>query len=153
MSFSRIRGRRLASKSQALLPICLRASRTVGSMGSVPMKTVAQPVTMTPPWTVVSPSLAAGLPPISTVGSPVAMASGGPMQAAWSPTRAAGIPPTQYGWAAPQDGPPTCGFGPGSTWGQVCISPIRAAGCDIARNGRTVDLDEGLYDPRRCRSG
>jgi hypothetical protein len=56
------------------------------------------------------------------------MRSGGPVQVAMSPTRAAGIPPMRtVGAPGGMIGPPTCGLGP-SDIGQVCMSPTRAAG-------------------------
>ena len=47
---------------------------------------------MLPPWAVLSPSLAAGLPPMSTVPDPAAIVSGGPLQVQRSPITAAGAP-------------------------------------------------------------
>jgi hypothetical protein len=83
---------------------------------------------MTPPWTVWSPSLAAGMPPINTVVEPTAMASGGPTHVAMSPTRAAGKYAIRtVGQQGGRIGPPTCGFGP-SDIGQVCMSVSLAAG-------------------------
>jgi len=56
-----------------------------------------------------------------------AMESGGPVQTAMSPTHAAGIPPIKtVGADDILIGPPTWGTGPGLTRGQVCISPILA---------------------------
>src|SRR5262245_22637539 len=69
--------------------------------------------------------------PIRTVGEPIAIVSGGPTQTALSPTRAAGWPPMRTVTPpGGRTGPPTCGTGgvPGVTIGQVCISPTRAAG-------------------------
>src|SRR6516162_3672293 len=69
--------------------------------------------------------------PISTVGEPFTMTSGGPTQVHISVTRAAGCPPMRtVGHPGGRIGPPTCGTGgtPGVTIGQVCISPILAAG-------------------------
>src|SRR6516225_5374929 len=69
--------------------------------------------------------------PISTVGEPFAITSGGPTQVHLSVTRAAGCPPMRtVGHPGGRIGPPTCGTGgvPGVTIGQVCISPILAAG-------------------------
>ncbi len=94
------------------------------------MITVGHPMTITPPWTVMSPCRAAGRPPIITVAEPMAMASGGPTHKHMSPTTAAGRNPIMtVGTHGPLIGPPTCGIGgsPGVTIGQVCISESRAA--------------------------
>ena len=96
------------------------------------MSTVNSPITIEPPWAVVSPSRAAGIPPISTVPDPAAIVSGGPLQVSISPTLAAGIPPIKtVGSPAGRTGPPTWGAPPGFTIGHTCISPILAAGCPI----------------------
>jgi hypothetical protein len=58
-----------------------------------PIITVGQPITIEPPWAVVSPMRAASRPPISTVGDPFTITSGGPTQTAVSVTRAAGMKP------------------------------------------------------------
>jgi hypothetical protein len=69
------------------------------------------------------------MPPIKTVADPMAMESGGPVQVAISPTLAAGIPPmSTVGSPGGKIGPPTCGTGPGFIIGHVCISVILAAG-------------------------
>jgi len=92
-----------------------------------PMNTVGQPRVITPPWAVMSPARAAGIPPINTVAEPFTMLSGGPVHVAISPTRAAGMPPiSTVGQPGGNMGPPTWGFGP-SDMGQVCMSPTRAA--------------------------
>lgn len=99
-----------------------------------PMSTVGQPIMMAPPCAVVSPCLAAGFPPISTVVDPIATTSGGPTHTHISPTTDAGIfPISTVGQPGPVTGPPTCGIGgrPGVNIGQTCMSPILAAGCDI----------------------
>ena len=84
---------------------------------------------ITPLCPVKSPNRAAGFPPIITVAEPFTIVSGGPTQIHKSPTTAAGKPPiSTVGTQGPDTGPPTCGFGPGSTIGQVCMSEIRAAG-------------------------
>ena len=46
---------------------------------------------MTPPWTVESNILAAGMLPISTVALPLMIVSGGPTQVTMSLSRAAGM--------------------------------------------------------------
>ena len=84
-----------------------------------------------PPCAVESPILAAGLPPIRTEAEPFTMLSGGPTQVHISPTTAAGLPPIRTVAApGPVTGPPTCGIGgvPGVCIGQMCISPMVAAG-------------------------
>ena len=87
---------------------------------------------MVPPWAVVSPILAAGLPPIITVADPMTMASGGPVQTQVSPTTAAGMLPMRtVGTPGPVTGPPTWGMGVGKAgvcMGQVCMSVSLAAG-------------------------
>src|SRR5574340_1324747 len=87
---------------------------------------------MVPPWTVRSPIRAAGWFMMSTVKEPRAMTSGGPTHTAMSPTRAAGSPPistvTAQGGSI---GPPTCGTSP-VTMGQTCISVTLAAGIPIS---------------------
>ena len=70
---------------------------------------------------------AAGLPPIITVDEPFAIESGGPAQVHISPTQAAGSPPiSTVGLPGGKTGPPTCGTGP-LNMGQTCISETRAA--------------------------
>jgi hypothetical protein len=71
---------------------------------------------------------AAGIELIKTDGEPLTMVSGGPTQVAISVARAAGKPPIMTLGEPLVIGPPTCGFGPGSTIGQVCMSVKRAAG-------------------------
>ena len=86
---------------------------------------------MLPPWAVVSPIRAAGLPPIMTVAEPITMLSGGPTQVHISPITAAGmLLIITVGTPGPTMGPPTCGMGgvPGVCMGQVCISVSLAAG-------------------------
>jgi hypothetical protein len=61
----------------------------------------------------------------------MAMESGGPTHTHMSVARAAGCPPMRtVGQPGGKIGPPTCGIGgtPGVTIGQVCMSPILAAG-------------------------
>src|SRR5690606_20239046 len=94
-----------------------------------PIKTVNSPNTIVPPCAVLSPNLAAGIPPIKTEDEPIIIESGGPAQVAISPTLAAGIPPiSTVGSPAGRIGPPTCGLPFGFTIGQMCISFILAAG-------------------------
>src|SRR5688572_3356010 len=96
-----------------------------------PIITVKHPNTIDPPWAHVSPILAAGLPPISTVADPITILSGGPTQVHISPITAAGsFPINTVGTPGPVTGPPTCGTGgnPGVTIGHTCISVSRAAG-------------------------
>jgi hypothetical protein len=96
-----------------------------------PMITVAHPNVIAPPCAVLSPCLAAGIPPIITVPEPAAIVSGGPVHVSISPDLAAGIPPINtVAQPAGNTGPPTCGTVP-VTIGQVCISPTLAA-ADIA---------------------
>src|ERR1700743_296418 len=77
-----------------------------------PMSTVGKPNTIDPPWAVVSPIRAAGLPQIITVAEPFIILSGGPTQTAISPITAAGIfPINTVGAPGPVIGPPTCGIG------------------------------------------
>ncbi len=71
------------------------------------------------------------MPPIRTVIEPLTIESGGPTQVAMSPTLAAGTPPIKtVGQPGGRIGPPTCGTGgvPGVTIGHICISPTLAAG-------------------------
>jgi hypothetical protein len=64
---------------------------------------------------------------MSTVAEPATMVSGGPEQVSISPTLAAGIPPiSTVGQPGGNTGPPTWGTVP-VTIGQTCISLIRAA--------------------------
>lgn len=70
---------------------------------------------------------AAGLLLIITVADPMAIVSGGPVQIAISPTVAAGMPPMMTLGEPLAMGPPTWGTVP-VTMGQVCMSPMRAAG-------------------------
>src|SRR5688572_20304007 len=86
---------------------------------------------MAPPWAVLSPMRAAGIPQISTVHAPVMMTSGGPTQTQRSLTLAAGRPPiSTVGAQGGRIGPPTCGMGTtaGVIIGQACMSVTRAAG-------------------------
>lgn len=89
-------------------------------------------MTMEPPWAVVSPIRAAGLPQIITVAEPLTIESGGPTQTQESPITAAGILPIiTVGAPGPMTGPPTWGMGEGKAGvciGQVCISVNLAAG-------------------------
>ena len=90
--------------------------------------TMGAPETITPPCAVISPIRAAGLPPIKTVAEPFTMTSVGPVQMHISPTLAAGMPEIMtVGQQAGIMGPPTWGTTP-VTIGQVCISEIREAG-------------------------
>lgn len=78
-----------------------------------------------------SPMRAEGLPPTMTLLDPFTIESGGPTHIHMSPTQAAGIPPINTVSApGPKIGPPTWGIGGtlGVTMGQVCISPNLAAG-------------------------
>jgi len=96
-----------------------------------PIITVGAPTTILPPCAVVSPILAAGLPPIITVADPLTMTSGGPTQTQLSPMTAAGIfAINTVGTPGPMTGPPPCGTGgtAGVTIGQACISVSLAAG-------------------------
>src|SRR5690349_1649732 len=71
---------------------------------------------------------AAGRPPNMTLVEPMTIESGGPTHVHIEPTVAAGMPPiSTVGAPGGRIGPPTCGFGP-SDIGQVCMSPTRAAG-------------------------
>jgi hypothetical protein len=91
-----------------------------------PICTVGNPPTITPPWAVISPCLAAGLPPINTDVLPFTITSGGPAQTHMSETTDAGNPPiSTFATEGPVTGPPTCGLGVAK--GQVCISVILAA--------------------------
>lgn len=95
-----------------------------------PICTVGQPIAMEPPWDVLSPMRAAGLPPISTVAEPLMIESGGPTHTQLSPRTAAGKPPSKtVGHPGPAIGPPTWGMGgtAGVCIGQVCRSARRAA--------------------------
>src|SRR2546423_7163865 len=84
-----------------------------------------------PPWVVMSPRRAAGMPPMRTVGEPIATASGGPTHTHMSAARAAGIMATStVTQPGGNTGPPTCGTGP-VTMGQTCMSPARAAGAPM----------------------
>src|SRR5690554_2797870 len=74
---------------------------------------------------------AAGAPLIITVDEPLTIESGGPTQVHMSPTLAAGIPPINtVGGPEGRMGPPTWGTGgvAGDCIGQVCMSVTRAAG-------------------------
>lgn len=90
--------------------------------------TVGQPVVITPPCAVASPSLLAIRKLINTPDDPIEMTSGGPVQIAVSETRAAGLNPIMTFGLPVMMGPPTWGTGPGLIRGQTCKSLIRAAG-------------------------
>jgi hypothetical protein len=67
------------------------------------------------------------MPPIKTVVEPKTIESGGPVQTHMSPTLAAGKPPINTVTPPGGNiGPPTCGTIP-VTIGQTCMSVIRAA--------------------------
>jgi hypothetical protein len=51
------------------------------------------------------------MPPIKTVGDPISIAFGGHLQVALSPTRAAGMPPIKTLVQPVEIGPPSCGIG------------------------------------------
>jgi hypothetical protein len=71
------------------------------------------------------------MPPIITVDDPAMIVSGGPVQVAISPTTAAGMPPINtVGLPGPVTGPPTCGTVP-VTIGHTCMSVTLAAGSPI----------------------
>src|SRR5215210_7322966 len=96
---------------------------------------------MVPPCAVLSPMRAAGFLPIMTFVDPMTMLSGGPVHTHMSPTVAAGMPLiSTVGTPGPVIGPPTCGIGgvPGVARGQTCMSPTRAAG-GMARFSPTSD--------------
>jgi len=66
---------------------------------------------------------------MKTVVDPMAIVSGGPEHTHMSPTVAAGNPPiSTVGQPGGITGPPTWGTGPGLTIGQICMSDILAAG-------------------------
>jgi len=93
-----------------------------------PIITVKLPNVIEPPCAVVSPILAAGIPPIITVPEPFTMLSGGPAQVSISPILAAGCPSmSTVGQPGGITGPPTCGEPFGLAIGHVCISPTLAA--------------------------
>src|SRR3954463_1915846 len=92
-----------------------------------PIITVGKPNTIVPPCAVLSPILAAGLPPIKTVTDPFIIESGGPTHVHILPKVAAGKPPIKtLGTPGGKIGPPTCGIGgnPGVTIGHTCMSVI-----------------------------
>ena len=93
-----------------------------------PMSTVASPCTTTPPWFVGSPMRAASWLEISTFDEPFLIESGGALHCARSVTRAAGLFAMSTVASPVRIGPPTCGTGPGSTFGQTWLSPMREAG-------------------------
>jgi hypothetical protein len=73
-----------------------------------PIITVGQPMIIVPPCAVASPILAAGFPPIITEDEPIAIVSGGPAHVHISPTHAAGNPPIKtVGVPGGKTGPPT----------------------------------------------
>src|SRR5690554_7876829 len=83
---------------------------------------------MLPPWAVILPMVATGVPLIKTVGSPWTMESGGPVHTHISPIKAAGFPLiSTLGAPGPLTGPPTWGTYP-VTMGQTCILPMVAIG-------------------------
>ncbi|SPF34063.1 conserved hypothetical protein [Candidatus Sulfopaludibacter sp. SbA4] len=89
---------------------------------------MGRPMTILPPWAVVSPMRAWGSPQVKTVVDAMAITSGGPTQTNMSVMRAAGSPPINtVGAQGAMMGPPTCGTST-VTAGQTCISVIRAAG-------------------------
>src|ERR1039457_1684668 len=106
-----------------------------------PMITVGQPITMDPPWAVMSPMRAASRPPIMTVLEPIAITSGGPTHTSISVTRAAGRKPIiTVGQQGPAIGPPTCGTKT-VTMGHTCMSVSRAAsGISVLLHGDGVFL-------------
>ena len=104
--------------------LCVKNDCTI----SQPITIVEDPMTILPPWAVMSPTLAAGSPPISTVAEPAAMMSGGPEQVQKFVAVAAGILSIKtVGTPGGKMGPPACGTVP-VTIGQTCMSPTLAAG-------------------------
>jgi hypothetical protein len=92
-----------------------------------PIITVGQPNMMLPPCAVTSPIRAAGILFIITVDEPITIESGGPVHTHMSPTRAAGKPPiSTVTLPGGSIGPPTWGTTP-VTIGHTCISDILAA--------------------------
>lgn len=71
------------------------------------MCTVGAPLTIRPPWLVVSPCRAAGRPLMRTVELPRAIVSGGPTHTQLSPARAAGCPEMSTVGLPALTGPPT----------------------------------------------
>jgi hypothetical protein len=81
---------------------------------------------------------------MKTVPEPAAIVSGGPTQVHISPTFAAGIPPIiTVGVPGGITGPPTCGTVP-VTIGQTCMSPTLAAIGIILRFFKYYNFREGL---------
>ena len=80
------------------------------------------------------------------------MVSGGPTHVAISPTRAAGCPPMSTVALPSVMGPPTWGMGgsPGVTMGQTCISPSLAAGwphINTVGNPTTIEPPWAVISP------
>src|SRR5581483_5284495 len=118
-----------------------------------PTRTVGQPITMTPPWAVMSPSRAAGMPLMSTVNEATATTSGPPAQTHMSVARAAGMPPISTGTAhGGMIGPPTCGTTP-VTIGQTCGSVRRAAGIPMSDTSLGYSVPPAARRGRRGRRG
>jgi hypothetical protein len=93
-----------------------------------PIITVTHPSIIVPPCAVLSPTRAAGFPPINTVDEPFIILSGGPLHVHKSPNLAAGKPPiSTVTDPAGSTGPPKCGTPPGLIIGQMCISLTLAA--------------------------
>src|SRR6185369_8412566 len=112
--------------------------RNVRSITYPPISTVGAPGGSTaPPPPVVSPTRAAGIPPISTVAEPLMMASAPPP----SPRRAAGTPPISTVAA------PGGIIGIGAPWVAVLtiMSVTRAAG-NICALSTSVDLHHAALD-------
>src|SRR5262245_43362696 len=107
---------------------------------------------MLPPCAVLSPSRAAGMPPMSTVPLPLTTRSGGPAQVSMSPSLSAGMPPiSTVGPPGGNAGPPTCGPA-GVTIGHTCMSLTRAAG-GIVGQPSSVDHHDRPFEGQGAAAG
>src|SRR6516225_3314450 len=87
-----------------------RRAGATGSLTHLVNITVEAPRITLPPCAVRLPKVAAGWPLIKTLVLPMAIVSGGPTQTHMSPTRAAGWPPmSTVRPPGGKIGPPTCG--------------------------------------------
>src|ERR1035437_753332 len=85
-----------------------QAARSPSVLRLHPTSTVGQPSTIMPPCAVISSIRACGILIVSTVNDPSTITSGGPTHTAMSPTRAAGKPPISTVTApGGRIGPPT----------------------------------------------
>lgn len=108
---------------------------------------VGTPITILPPCAVASPTRMMPLPLIRTKLDPLVILSGSgmPEHRHCPPSTASGMPLNRTKLCpAEVTGPPTCGLGPGSTLGHICIWPASAIGFPMSLSSETHNHINGL---------